>query len=308
MKFTGSMVALGLGVLLGWVSWSYVQERDRAIAARRQFVKVSGGLESARKESAGLQTELGQAQHELGRLNAERKKRRQRLDRARYELAELRDRVEALTDVGISLTPPHTRVDAAQLLPARGDITSHLVILWSKGPEDLSKSSGLLVWRAGEGFLSVRPRGTSPDWELAFTISIRYSQGVTTVGRPGAERTEGGSFGRHAPLPVVDMGPFQTGDLTGDGYPDVLSFEDTHGSGGCGIWRVLSIERGQVTQLLRRYTCETYMRISSSSLRVDSAIYPRGCASTHGCGSRRSFLRWDGSTWHRISTRVTDRF
>jgi hypothetical protein len=90
---------------------------------------------------------------------------------------------------------------------------------------------------------------------------------------------------------------FETGDVTRDGSPDVLSFEDLGGSGACGIWRVIQMRVGAVHEIFRRQTCDTIVLISSGDLRTRSAVYAPDDA--HCCPSayRSRTLRWNGADW-----------
>jgi hypothetical protein len=91
----------------------------------------------------------------------------------------------------------------------------------------------------------------------------------------------------------------RSGDLTGDGYRDLLAFEETGGSGACGVWRVFAAVDGTLRELLRRRTCDTDISLARGGLQVTAAVFEPGDA--HCCPSalRQLTLRWDGSRWRR---------
>jgi hypothetical protein len=99
---------------------------------------------------------------------------------------------------------------------------------------------------------------------------------------------------------------FESGDLTGDRSPDLLTFEDLGGSGGCGIWRVIGMQAGSYAEIYRTQTCDTDVRISSGNLAIRRAVYQPGDA--HCCPSayRITTLGWDGARW-RVLDRETVR-
>ncbi len=96
-----------------------------------------------------------------------------------------------------------------------------------------------------------------------------------------------------------------TGDLTGDAIPDILSFEDVGGSGACGTYRVIATSAGDASEIFRREACDTQIAISSGDLRIREAIFRAN--DPHCCPSafRESVLRWNGTSWEEISSEVT---
>jgi hypothetical protein len=60
-------------------------------------------------------------------------------------------------------------------------------------------------------------------------------------------------------------------------------------------------------QIFRRQHCEHLIDIAEGQLRIDSAIYPKDCDSIHGCGTRRTWLRRDGTGWEMVRSRITSR-
>ena len=87
------------------------------------------------------------------------------------------------------------------------------------------------------------------------------------------------------------------GDVTRDGRADVLLGEETGGSGGCGVRRVLAPAPEQAREIFRRHLCEAYVAIQDGAVVVNEAIgpcpYPEARAHCYG-GRKTSELRWDG--------------
>jgi hypothetical protein len=142
---------------------------------------------------------------------------------------------------------------------------------WRRGDDPLAAQNGFEVW--------ARFAGEDPVWRAVYAFTDRPSTGVLGI-------------------------TFEEGDVTGDGVADVLTFEDTGGSGACGTWRVVRIERDDAVETLARQTCDTRVRIAGGDLEVREAVYKPGDA--HCCPSayRTTRLRWDGRGW-KVVDRVT---
>ena len=126
------------------------------------------------------------------------------------------------------------------------DPFEQIVLTWSDGiPPD--RRNGLIVWQRSED-------GT---WRAVYAFTDPARRGV---------------FGIR-----VD-----TGDLTGDAIPDILSFEDVGGSGACGTYRVIATSVGDASEIFRREACDTQIAIStratSGSARPSSAPTTRTAA------------------------------
>ena len=148
------------------------------------------------------------------------------------------------------------------------DPFEQIVLTWSDGiPPD--RRNGLIVWQRSED-------GT---WRAVYAFTDPARRGV---------------FGIR-----VD-----TGDLTGDAIPDILSFEDVGGSGACGTYRVIATSVGDASEIFRREACDTQIAISSGDLRIREAVFraddPHCCPSAF----RESVLRWNGTSWDEISSEV----
>jgi hypothetical protein len=93
---------------------------------------------------------------------------------------------------------------------------------------------------------------------------------------------------------------FNVDDLTADGIPDALTFEDTGGSGACGTWRVISPSDGAATEIFRQQTCDTQIINSAGTLKIRQAVFAPDDA--HCCPSsfHITILRWNGQAFVTI--------
>lgn len=166
------------------------------------------------------------------------------------------------------------RVPVRRLVPPHAQVVS----AWRLGPPDVQVAQIGLAWRRGnvftaqQGFQLWQAFADGPAWRVVYAFTDEPSAGVLGV-------------------------RFETGDLTGDGVPDVLTFEDLGGSGACGVWRVVAPGPGSATEIYRKQTCDTDVRISGGELAIREALFAPGDA--HCCPSRyrTTTLAWDGTTW-----------
>ncbi len=167
------------------------------------------------------------------------------------------------------LVPPGATVGSTWVLQPPDDAIAQVGVVWSRGADPLSSEHGLEIWRPAP-----------PGWRVAFAFTDPAGAGV---------------FGIRA----------ETADLTGDGVPDLLTFEDTGGSGGCGTWSVIASEPAGPTQILRRSTCDTQIQPEGGDLKVRAAVFAPG--DSHCCPSafRTTTLRWNGSAWTVVDRVVT---
>ena len=144
-----------------------------------------------------------------------------------------------------------------------------LVAFAEPGDDPLRQARGLIVWRRFDD---------APPWRPVFGFTDAADAGVVQI---------------RATI----------GDATGDGSPDALTFEDTGGSGACGVWRVLDLAAN--AQVFERRTCDTTIELSADpiGLSVREAVFEEGDA--HCCPSAFtvSILEFDGSPdWSVLST------
>lgn len=171
-----------------------------------------------------------------------------------------------------SLIPPGTSVTDVWYADTTAAQTI-LIAYVEPGTDPLQQEHALVVWRRFEG---------EPDpWRPVLGIRDTPERGVLAI------------------RAVI-------GDVTGDGSPDALTFEDMGGSGACGTWRVLDLAAN--VQVFKRKTCDTTIDLSTDpvGLSVREAVYEPGDA--HCCPSamRTTILTFDPATgaWIVASTDV----
>jgi hypothetical protein len=169
------------------------------------------------------------------------------------------------------LVPLGAEVTTAWRLPPTTDQVPQIALAWTRGVDPFSAEHGFEVWQQFPD---------KPPWRVVYAFTDPPSEGVLGV-------------------------RFDVGDVTGDAIPDVLTFEDKGGSGGCGDWRVVQSGAGFATAILRRSTCDTQIEIASGRLRIRAAEYEPG--DSHCCPSRfrTTTIRWDGKAWTVVDRVVT---
>jgi hypothetical protein len=92
----------------------------------------------------------------------------------------------------------------------------------------------------------------------------------------------------------------QKGDVTGDRHLDLLVFEDTGGSAGCGVYRLLATVRGRIAQLFIRRACldDAAVVLHDDALVMYDGIVrdPKTLWQIHCCWTvwLRTVQRWRG--------------
>jgi hypothetical protein len=169
------------------------------------------------------------------------------------------------------LVPLGAEVTTAWRLPPTADQVPQIALAWTRGVDPFSAEHGFEVWQQFPD---------KPPWRVVYAFTDPPSEGVLGV-------------------------RFDVGDVTGDAIPDVLTFEDKGGSGGCGVWRVVQSGAGFATAILRRSTCDAQIEIASGTLRIRAAEYEPG--DSHCCPSRfrTTTIRWDGAGWTVVDRVVT---
>jgi hypothetical protein len=167
-----------------------------------------------------------------------------------------------------------------------------VVVAW-KGPDHrygALPDTGLLLWQAGRD-LAPADGLYAPylKWRVIYDWHYDGTNHVEFVGAPGHQTAHRN--------PLGESFSFSLGDVTLDGHPEVLASFDSHGSGGCRIWRVLSSSSDAAQTIFKRTTCETDISITNGQLQINAAIHRAGC-NIHGCGDeRRTLLHWTGDGW-----------
>ena len=109
---------------------------------------------------------------------------------------------------------------------------------------------------------------------------------------------------------VLGVG-LHTGDVNGDQRADLLLFEDTDGSAGCGIYRLLANLPGRIKQLAVRQACEDNAAVSlqrGALVMYDGIVKDRRTLEDiHCCWSvwLRTEMRWRGGRLVRVRTSRT---
>jgi hypothetical protein len=155
-------------------------------------------------------------------------------------------------------------------LAARGE-PRLIVALWSRGEDPFARALGLVVWA---------PFADPPPWRVVYAFTDRPREQVLGI-RP------------------------QTGDLTGDGREDLLTFEETGGSGACGVWRVIAQTDEGAEEILHRETCDTTIDLTDQgTLSVREAVFAPD--DPHCCPSavRLTTLAWTGARWRVVERTV----
>jgi hypothetical protein len=168
------------------------------------------------------------------------------------------------------LVPPGARIVSRARLPATSTIPAQTVVVWS------------------------RPLADDP-----------------AVKRFGVEIRQAGArvYAHRSPVNTLSVA-FETGDFTGDGHDDVLVFDNTDGSGGCGVYRALATSPGAVRQVAVRLLCEDQGSIhllrQGLVFRMGEERDPKTAQQTHCCYRfvRTTLRRWDG---HRLVVARTSR-
>lgn len=210
-----------------------------------------------------------------------------------------------------ALLPDRARDPQVRRIP-RGDGTPpRLIMEWTQGrwrsmrhlasgPERVlvvwepsrRVGSGLCFWRRVFGLHERHRRHIPVSFSLpnGRTVSYHNTGMQVAVGRPNSPRIEQVTSGM-----VGSFWQFDSGDVTGDGRADLLLFEGGWGSGGVGIWRVISDHRGGMHQVFRRVMGDANMSLVPGHIEVNRPRNGPRC-SIHGCDGpwRRTLLQWNG--------------
>lgn len=107
---------------------------------------------------------------------------------------------------------------------------------------------------------------------------------------------------RYPPYAYVTV---ETGDITGDGVPEVLHSSE-QGSGGCGPHYVVMAIGRRAREIFRRESCETHYRIFRRVFMINEPVGPCPVdGGAHCSGGRRLVrMRWTGTRLVRASVKV----
>jgi hypothetical protein len=148
-----------------------------------------------------------------------------------------------------------------------------LIVTWGAGDDPFRREQGLVVWRR---------TGSDPPWVATYAFRDPPKDGVLGI--------------------QVD-----TGDVTGDGHPDALVFENTGGSGACGTWSVIALSPEGDGPTYTKALCDGSVEMSTRpvGIRLVESVY--GPNDPHCCPSsvRTTTLEWNGSRWRVTSKEET---
>ncbi len=142
-----------------------------------------------------------------------------------------------------------------------------------RGPDPFRARRGFVVWR--------RSAGVAPFWRAIAGVGHAADEGVAST-------------------------RVLIADVTGDGVPDALVNEITGGSGACGTWRVVELERG--AELWNRGLCDAQVVPSAdpAGLEITRAVFAPGDAHCCPSATRTTVLTYAGDgRWSSISTKAT---
>jgi hypothetical protein len=149
------------------------------------------------------------------------------------------------------------------------DGTQFALVAFAEPSDDpFRQARGLIVWRRFSD---------APPWRSVYGLS---------------DPAEAGVLGIHTLI----------GDVTGDGSPDAITFEDTGGSGACGTWRVLDLASN--AGVFKRKTCDTTIDLSPDpvGLVVREAVFQEGDAHCCPSATRISVLTFDQTSGWTVSS------
>lgn len=159
------------------------------------------------------------------------------------------------------LAPPDATVTFGDVRTTPGDPFDQVTIVWRRDDDPFAPETGVIVWRRSDD-----------AWRAIHAFTDRPKTGVLAI-------------------------TMEAGDATGDGIDDLLTFEQTGGSGNCGTWRLLSPTGTGVTEIYRKSTCDTEVRIAPPGLVIREAVFapddPHCCPSA----TRITSLEWDGRSF-----------
>jgi hypothetical protein len=270
--------------LLGGLVWA-VSDRDRV---GERAARLATGFDRSKDEverwRAALRTTARLMETELGAQRRETRRWRNRYEEVGWELRAARRRLRELADLADVLVPGPASVQAAEVVRSTGE-TRLLVSSWSR---ERPWGGTLRIWR-----LTPRPPGAT-KWRRVYEVVADYdSLSIRTPTTLSRERSDVGYAG---------AGLVAAHDLTGDGLRDLVIHATGTGTGGRGTVWVL--ENGDpLREIFERLDCENFVDAEGGLLVYDDARQPKGCEHIHGCGRRKTWLRWDGASWETVRTR-----
>jgi hypothetical protein len=171
---------------------------------------------------------------------------------------------------GEALVPPDAQLTDRLTLPAASGIPDGVAVTYVLGADPFAAEHGFALWQRFD---------QAPAWSVVFAFVDPPREGILGI-------------------------RLEAGDLTADGHPEILAFEDRGGTGACGTWRVIAPAPGAAAEVFRRTTCDTQIRIAGDVLEVREAVFEPG--DPHCCPSsfRLSTLRWNGVRFRETASEI----
>lgn len=159
-----------------------------------------------------------------------------------------------------ALVPPGARLTDRVTLAAAGALPDQVAVAYVVGDDPFAAEHGFAIWQRFPD---------TPAWSVVLAFVDAPDEGVLGI-------------------------RVQAGDVTADGHDDVLTFEETGGSGACGTWRLVAAGADGTDQRMKRRTCDAELVIAGGALELREAVYEPSDA--HCCPStfRYTTLEWNG--------------
>ena len=169
-----------------------------------------------------------------------------------------------------AIVPPQAELTDRVTLAATADVPEQVAVAYVIGDDPFAAEHGFALWQRFP---------ERPHWSVVLAFVDPPAKGVLGI-------------------------RLDAGDATGDGHDDVLTFEETGGSGACGTWRVIVGDAFDTRQVLSRRTCDAEFAIALGALELRMAVYQPNDA--HCCPSafRHVTFEWDGETSQRTDVVV----
>jgi len=166
-----------------------------------------------------------------------------------------------------ALVPPGASIAMRDVQVTPLDPLDQIALTWNRGDDPFGAEWGLVIWHPAPG-----------GWRAVYGFTDAARKGVLGIAFRGS------------------------GDVTGDGLPELLTFAETGGTGWCGTWRVISPNAAGADELLHRPTCDTELRLTGGTLQRREAVFapedPHCCPSSY----RTTTFEWDGSAFRKTSS------
>jgi hypothetical protein len=170
-----------------------------------------------------------------------------------------------------ALVPPGATLGERVELPAAGSVPDQVAVTYTIGDDPFAAEHGFAVWQRFP---------EAPAWSVAYAFVDAPKEGVLGI-------------------------RLESGDLTGDGHADVLTFEDRGGSGACGTWTVVSGGTDDTSRIFHKQTCDAEIVIANGGLELREAVFepddPHCCPSAF----RTSRQEWNGDRFVVVSSEET---